>query len=226
MKKLISQLTPAERAIWIISALSVIISYAVFGGGSVVKLITTLVGVTALVFVAKGYVIGQILTIVFAVMYGVVSYWFRYYGEMITYLLMTAPMAFLAAAEWIKNPYKNTREVRVKAIGKKEGAVMMILGAAVTAVFYFILKALDTPNLFFSTLSITTSFAASYLTYKRSPFYGAAYAANDIVLIVLWALAAVDDISYISMAVCFGAFFLNDIYGFINWKRMEKRQKE
>ena len=51
-----------------------------------------------------------------------------------------------------------------------------------------------------------------------------AYAANDIVLIVLWVLASLCDIRYVSVVVCFVAFFVNDIYGYVSWQKMKKRQ--
>ena len=51
-----------------------------------------------------------------------------------------------------------------------------------------------------------------------------AYAANDIVLIVLWILASLSDLSYLSVVICFLMFLVNDLYGFVNWKRMQKRQ--
>ena len=71
----------------------------------------------------------------------------------------------------------------------------------------------------------TTSFLAVYLTFRRSPYFALAYAMNDVVLIVLWILASITDISYLSVVICFVVFFVNDMYGFISWKRMEKRQK-
>jgi len=52
-----------------------------------------------------------------------------------------------------------------------------------------------------------------------------AYAANDVVLIALWILASLQDIRYVSVVVCFLAFLVNDIYGYINWQRMKERQK-
>ena len=51
-----------------------------------------------------------------------------------------------------------------------------------------------------------------------------AYAANDVVLIVLWIMATAVDISYLSVVVCFAVFLINDLYGFLNWLKMEKRQ--
>ena len=101
---------------------------------------------------------------------------------------------------------------------------MLVLTAAVTFIFYFILEAFDTANILPSTLSVATSFAAVYLTFRRSPFFALAYAANDVVLIVLWTLAALDNITYISVIVCFALFLVNDLYGFVSWRKMEKRQ--
>lgn len=107
----------------------------------------------------------------------------------------------------------------------KEIIFMVLLTLIVTVVFYFILKYFNTANLIPSTLSVTTSFLAVYLTFRRSPYFALAYALNDIVLIVLWVLASLTDSSYISVVICFIVFLVNDLYGFINWKRMEKIQK-
>ena len=102
---------------------------------------------------------------------------------------------------------------------------MLLLTVAVTAAFYGVLRAFDTANLLPSTLSVTTSFAAVYLTFRRSPYFALAYAANDVVLILLWVLAAAEDVAYLSVVICFALFLVNDVYGFISWKRMEKRQQ-
>ena len=95
------------------------------------------------------------------------------------------------------------------------------LTAAVTAMFYFILAALGNASLFWSTVSIATSFFAAYLSFFRSPYSCLGYAANDIVLIVLWLTAAADDPSCICMIVCFTVFLVNDLYGFFSWKKRE-----
>lgn len=215
-----------EIALWSMSVLLICVSFAIFDKENYLTLAASLIGVTSLIFNAKGNPFGQVLMVIFSVLYGIISYSFAYYGEMITYLGMTAPMAVFALLSWLKNPYKgNKSEVEVNHIGKKEVAFMLILTAAVTAVFYFILAFFNTANLLFSTLSVTTSFIAVYLTFRRSAYFAVAYAANDIVLIILWSLAAKTDVSYLSVIICFAMFLINDLYGFISWKRMAKRQK-
>ena len=143
---------------------------------------------------------------------------------MITYLGMTAPMAVVALVSWLKNPYGDGKEVKVNRIKLPEVVLMILIGTAVTFIFYFILKYFNTSNLEVSTISVLTSFVAVYLTFRRSIFFSLAYAMNDIILIILWGLASFNDTSYISVVVCFIMFFINDIYGFISWNRMEKRQ--
>ena len=215
-----------DLTLWSSSLALITVSFFLFDRVNYMTYAASVIGATSLIFNAKGNPFGQFLMIVFSLLYGIISYSFSYYGEMITYLGMTGPMALFALIAWIKNPCNgNKAEVKVNQITRKELLAMYMLSIAVTVVFFFILKAFKTSNLALSTLSVTTSFIAVYLTFRRSAFFALAYAANDIVLILLWMLAAKEDISYMSVLICFIIFLANDIYGFISWIHMGKRQR-
>ena len=227
MKRLLRYFSRLEIMLWVSSIMLIIVSFLVFDRANYLTLIASLIGVTSLIFCAKGNPFGQVLMVIFSLFYGVISYTFAYYGEMITYLGMTMPMAVFALISWLRNPYKNNRaEVKVNKIGRTEQIFMWLLTVCVTLIFYFILDYFNTANIIPSTASVTTSFLGVYLTFRRSPYFALAYAANDIVLIVLWIMASTVDVRYISVIVCFVAFLFNDIYGFISWQRMKKRQSE
>ena len=218
--------TKAELALWICSVALIVIAFCIWDRVNFLTLAASLLGVTSLIFCAKGNPAGQALIIVFAVLYGIISWKVAYYGEMITYVGMSAPMAVWALIAWLRHPYRGKKsEVRVNELRGREWAMLVLITAAVTAAFYFILRALNTANLIPSTVSVTTSFLAVYLTARRSPFYALAYAANDGVLIVLWSLMAAEDITCLSVVICFCVFFVNDLYGFFNWSRMRRRQR-
>ena len=218
--------TKTEIFLWTLSSAFIIFSFLLFDRENYLTLAASIIGVTSLIFNAKGNPFGQFLMIVFSILYGIISYTFSYYGEMITYLGMTGPMALFALISWLKNPFMGNRaEVTVNTLKTPEIIFMYFLTAIVTIVFYFILKAFNTSNLLPSTLSVTTSFLAVYLTFRRSEYFALAYAANDIVLIILWVLASLTDISYLSVIICFVMFLINDLYGFYNWQKMKKRQK-
>lgn len=227
MKKVCNYFSRTELILWSSSVILIVLSFCIFDRESYLTLIASMIGVTSLIFNAKGNPIGQFLMIVFSLLYGVISYDFAYYGEMITYIGMTMPMAFFALISWIKNPYKgNKAEVKVNNISKTEQLIMWLITFIVTVVFYFILNYFNTANIVPSTISVTTSFLAVYLTFRRCPSFALAYATNDIVLIVLWVLASLSDIRYISVVVCFLVFLFNDVYGYISWQRMKIRQSK
>ena len=227
MTKLKNYFSKTDITIWTSSVILIIASFFLFDRGSYMTLCASLIGVTSLIFCAKGNPFGQILMVIFGLFYGIISYTFAYYGEMMTYLGMTVPMSVFALVSWLKNPFNgNKAEVKVNSITIKETVLMCPITVLVTIIFYFILKYFNTANIIPSTLSIATSFIAVYLTFKRSPYFALAYAINDIVLIILWILASFSDIRYISVVVCFLAFLFNDIYGFISWRKMKIRQNK
>ena len=225
--KLKNYFSKSEIVLWSSSVLLIILSFCLFDKENFMTLIASLIGVTSLIFNAKGNPFGQLLMVVFSILYGIISYTFSYYGEMITYLGMTLPMSVFALISWLKNPYKgNKAEVEVNSVHKAEILFMCVITVFVTIVFYFILKFFNTANIIPSTISVTTSFIAVYLTFRRNPWFALAYASNDIVLIVLWIMASLYDTRYISVVVCFFAFLVNDIYGYVNWCRMKARQSK
>ncbi|MDE5771902.1 MAG: nicotinamide riboside transporter PnuC [Ruminococcus sp.] len=225
LKTLTVYFTKTELVLLFTSVIVIVISFLLFDRENFLTLIASLIGVTSLTFNAKGNPTGQLLTVVFSIFYAVISFKFAYYGEMITYLGMTAPMAVFSLISWLKNPYnENKSEVKINRLQLKDVVIMLLSTAVVTFIFYHVLDFFHTANIILSTISVTTSFIAVFLTFRRSAFYAIGYALNDIILIIMWISAVSSDMSYISVVVCFLIFLVNDIYGFINWTAMQKRQ--
>lgn len=213
--------TRKEWLLWLTSLIIVTVSNLLSQDISFLTLSAALVSVTSLIFAALGNAWSQILMIVFSCLYGIISWQFRYWGEMITYMGMSLPMAVFSLISWVKNPSDNGNEVKIQKLDKFKVTILILTSILATAVFGVILDRLNTPNMLFSTISIWTSFIAAALTMLRSPYYAVGYAANDLVLIVLWVYASMQNTAYFTVAVNFAIFFFNDIYGFINWKKRE-----
>ncbi|MBR3803980.1 MAG: nicotinamide mononucleotide transporter [Clostridia bacterium] len=225
LKRINLYFTTFEKLLWLFSVAITIAVFLAFKNTNYVTLASCITGVTSLIFCAKGNPVGMALMIIFATFYGIISFVCRYYGEVITYVGMSMPMSVLSLISWLKNRHTKT-EVKVKDVTKKDLYILIIATIVVTVSFFFILKALNTANLLVSTLSISTSFIAVYFTYKRSPYFALAYAVNDIVLIVLWTVQSFISITYVSVAVCFTIFLVNDLYSYFNWLKMRKRQSK
>lgn len=225
IKKMTNYFTKFEIGLWCVSVLLIASSFFIFGESEIITLVASIVGVTSLIFIAKGNPFGQVLMVCFCCLYGYISFSCAYYGEMITYMGMSAPMAIFSMISWLRNPYKgNKAQVTINHLSKAEIIIMCLLTSVVTVSFFFILQILGTANLPISTISVTTSFLAVFLSFRRSPFFALGYAANDIVLITLWTIASISDISYLSVVICFVVFLANDCYSFVNWTKMKKKQ--
>lgn len=224
MKKTFGSLGCVDITVWSISVLLIIISYFISPESGIMNSITSLLGVTAIIFVAKGQVLGQVLLASFAVLYGIVSFFQSYFGETAICMFLSLPLAAFAIITWYKNPYDKSGVVSIRALRGRDMLILLPLTAAVSTVMYFVLSFLGTANIIWSTFSIATSFFAAGLTVLRSPYFALGYVFNDLVLIVLWTIAAFSDSAAISMVFCFFGFLLNDSYSFICWRIREKKQ--
>lgn len=227
MKKIFKiKLSKFEISLWLLSVLILLVSF-IIAKATIPLIITTLIGVTALIFLAKGEPLGQIMTIFFSILYALISLNLKYYSEVITYLFMTLPSALVALVIWLKNPYTEDQSVvRIEKLTKNKIIVAITTTILLTIIFHFLLRALKTPHLLISSISITTSLLASIMMFFRSRHYAMFYALNDLVLITLWSLATIENIIYFPMIICFFIFLINDIYAYINWKKINTFQIE
>ena len=109
LKRLIDYFSKGELVLWCSSVILIAVSFCVFDGENFLTLAASLIGVTSLIFNAKGNPVGQFLMVIFSLLYGIISFTFSYYGEMLTYLGMTMPMAVFALISWLKNPHNGNK---------------------------------------------------------------------------------------------------------------------
>ena len=135
MNNPIKNLTRKEWGLWIGSLFAVIVSNMLTEDVDLLTLIAACIGITSLIFAAKGNVWAQILMIVFSILYGIISWRFNYWGEMITYLGMTMPMAIWSTITWLKNPASNGKEVAIQKLKFRHIVGLVFFGTVATIVF-------------------------------------------------------------------------------------------
>lgn len=73
-KLLLNYFSNAEKILFLSSVSLIISSFLIFDRENCLTLAASLIGVTSLIFNAKGNPLGQILIIIFSVFYGIISY--------------------------------------------------------------------------------------------------------------------------------------------------------
>lgn len=218
-------LSKFEWGLLLTSIFSVLIINLIFPDSSIYAFLAAIIGCIYLVFLAKGNYMTFILIVAFSLLYMIDAYQERVYTEIFNNGAIEIPFALLTFLSWRKmHSRKSKYEVKMNKIHLKE-ILILIAGTAIGLVpLYFAFKYLGSEDLILSLVAIGTHFIAAYLLHRRSKFYAIVYIVNDFAEIVLWFILLFNGGVSAPILVLYFVFLANDIYGFYNWKKIERKQ--
>lgn len=224
MKNLFKNWTLFEKILIIASFFTVLITGICFKN-DVLTITTSILGIFCAFFLAKGFLIAQFSGILLVVLYSILCFQNAFYGEMMVYILIMLPMYVWGIFEWKKHKSEKTNSVEVNSIKWQEWIIVSVVAMILFIAFYFILKALNTSQLIISTLSVIDNIFAVYLLARRSKYGFVSYIVNDLILIALWGIPVIQgNFLVIAMLINPIVNLINDIYGVVNWSKLQKRQ--
>ena len=190
-------------------------------------ILCSIVGIVTALLLAKGKNLGQIFGLIITILYSIVSFKNKYYGEVLIYALLMFPMYIIGIVTWINHKNEKTNSVEINSIKKKEWIIVSFIFVFIFVGIYYLLKAFNTSELIVSTISVLASLFAVYLQIRRSKYSFSFYIVNDIILMFLWGIPVIKG-NYILFPMLLNPTInlINDIYGFYNWKQIEKIQKK
>ena len=189
--------------------------------------ICSIEGIITALLLAKGKNLGQIFGVIITVLYSIVSFKNKFYGEVIIYIVLMLPMFIIGIISWTRHKNMKTNTVDVNKIESKEWFLVLIISVIVFIGIYFLLKSFNTDELIVSTISVVVSLFAVYLQIRRSRFSFYFYIINDLILMVLWGIPVILG-NLLVLPMIFNPIInlINDSYGAYNWKKIEKKQKK
>lgn len=214
-----------EKIFLILSLTIILICFLISKDKNYLSVGCSLLGVVAVLSVAKGLFWAPFINLVYNTIYAILSFTQGLYGEFIIGIGLMNILCVLTIIDWFKHKKNDDDIVVVNKIKIKEYLILAIVLIIASVGFYFLLKAFNTDQLIVSTISLVGSLVASYLSLRRSSNYAFGYIFNDVVLIVMWSVNMFNNgIGFLPTVVCFIVFLVNDIYGVIHWKMEEKHQ--
>lgn len=212
----------------VLSGVIVLVVSGILLGSEWYIIINTILGILCVFTQAKGKVSTQFIGIVYFCFYIFICYKQKYFGEAILYLAIMLPMYVYGAIHWLSHREKQDNFVLVRNnLPKKEWIIMFVSLAAISVAVYFVLKLLGTAKLLTNTISFVSMLPAVYLLMRRCKWNNVAFLINDFFVPVLWLFLVIEgDWSFLPMVIYFVFQLTYDIYGIINWIKLEKRQKQ
>lgn len=189
-------------------------------------IVYSIVVIISVFLLTKGNFVGNILQVIASIMYAIISFNSKYFGETITCLLINLPVYSISIVTWLKNRQSNSNTIKINKIKIKETIAISFASVAIFVLLYFMLKAFNTANLVVSTISMTLSVIATYLVMRRCEYNFVFYLLQNLISIVLWLPIVYANIAYLPTVVNFCIFAILNTTGIINWAKLKKNQKE
>lgn len=206
--------------------ITVVATSIVFKSGWLI-IVNSVLGLICVFTQAKGKVLTQFVGIVWFVFYCFMAYQQKYYGETILYATIMIPLYIYGAIHWLANKDKIDNTVIVKTkFSVKEISIFLFVWAGVSVGIFFLLRVLNTAQLWLSTLAFCTMLPSVYLLIRRSKWNQILFLINDVILCVLWQTLLYKGALEFVPILCYQIFqIIYDAYGVLEWIKLEKRQQ-
>ena len=214
--------------ILILTGMVVVTISGILFGSEWYIIVSTLLGLLCVFTQAKGKIATQFIGIIYFCFYIFISYTQKYYGEALLYLIIMLPMYIYGVIHWLANTDKKDNVVIVKSnLSKKEWLISSLCFVCISIGVFFLLKVLNTSQLIISTLSFVSMLPAVYLLMRRCKWNQVAFLINDFIVPILWLFLVIQgELSFLPMCIYHIFQITYDIYGLIQWIKLEKKQKE
>lgn len=215
--------TNFEKVLLFVSVFSIILVWIIFESDLLTVSCSVMWALTALL-IAKGNNLCRLFGILADTLYSIVSFNNHFYWEVFVHVIFLV-MDILWVISWIHHKNKETNFVKINFIKKWEWIFAFIAFFILFVWMYYLLKFFNTNELVISTISLVLTLYAMYFLVRRSKYSLVIYLFCDITLILLWWIYVFKgNAGLVPVLVNSIILFVNDSYGFYNWRKVEKLQ--
>lgn len=209
---------------WLAISTAVILGLSIYWKDSIAGIIAALTGIWCVILTGKGKLSSFWVGTINTLLYAIVAWKARYWGEVMLNLLYYVPMNFVGLYTWSKNMNKQTDEVVKKRMSLKGSAFAyscVILG---TVAYGFFLKMLNGTLPFVDSMSTVFSVFAQILCVKRLMEQWVLWIIVDVVTVIMWLYAFINGTGDLAMVLMWSIFLLNAIFMLAKWLKETKKE--
>ena len=210
------------EVVWLFSACAVIAALSVYWHDTVMGIISATTGVACVVCTGKGKLSAYIFGAVNVILYAIISFHARYYGEVMLNTLYYFPMQFYGFYVWNRHMNKETHEVEKKRMTKAGRGKLVFATAAGTAAYGFVLKALGGALPFVDALSTVASVVAMVISVKMYMEQWIIWIVVDVVTVIMWAAAFANGNESMATLLMWVVYLGNAIIMYFKWAKEAK----
>jgi len=193
---------------------------------TLIGLVASLTGMLCVVLTAKGKISSFYVGLINILTYSYVAYGSKYYGDVMLNMLYFLPMTFVGIYYWKKNTKKEKEgeKLLINHLSWKNKFIWLVISLIIVVDYGFLLNWLGGTLPFVDSVTTVFSIVATIMLTKRLTDQWMYWILVDIWSIVMWAFIFLRDGNEVSMLVMWSAFLVNAVYGYYNWRKMEREQ--
>ena len=111
----------------LLSSIAIIIFSGILCKSTILTIICSITGILCALTQAKGKIISQFIGLILVVLYSLLSFENKYYGEVLIYIFIMLPLFISGIISWIKNLNKETNTVNENTLHKKEWIILKLV---------------------------------------------------------------------------------------------------
>ena len=210
------------EVIWLLLATAVILGLSIYWKDSMTGIWAALTGIWCVILTGKGKLSSFWVGTVNTILYAVVAWQARYWGEVMLNLIYYVPMNFVGLYMWSKNMNNQTEEVVKERMSFKGSVIAYTCVIAGTLGYGVILNLMNGTLPFIDSMSTVFSIFAQFLCVKRYMEQWVLWIVVDIVTVIMWVYAFINGTGDMATVLMWSIYLINAIIMFIKWKKDTK----
>lgn len=211
------------EAAWLLIACAVIMALSIYWKDTVMGIISAVTGVACVVCTGKGKLSAYIFGTVNVVLYAIISYQAKYYGEVMLNALYYFPMEFYGFYVWNKHMNSDTHEVEKKQMNTKGRIIMAAAVVFGTIGYGYFLRRLGGALPFVDALSTVVSVVAMIVSVKMYMEQWILWIVVDVVTVAMWGIAFANGNDSIATLLMWIVYLGNAVIMYIKWAKEAKQ---
>ena len=222
MKDLIkSELTGWKKweVAWLLLACAVITGLSIYWGDSLIGIISATTGVACVVCTGKGKLSAYLFGLVNCVLYAIIAYEAKYYGEVMLNAIYYVPMQFIGFYVWNKHMNNETKEVEKKHMDLTGRLLLLLTVILSTYLYGLLLGYLGDPMPFVDAFTTTSSVIAMVISVRMFAEQWWIWVAVDVFSVYMWWCNFRIGNDNISVVLMWAIYLINAIIMLVKWER-------
>lgn len=211
------------QIVWIVLANSIILGVSLYMGDTVIGIVASLTGVTCVILCGMGRVSNYFFGTINVVLYAIVAWKARYYGDVMLNLLYYFPTNIIGWVVWSKHLNQEKNEVYKKRMTLMQDILLAIISAAGVLGYSYILKLLGGNLPIVDSMSTVFSVIAQILMIKRFTEQWVIWIIVDIVSVIMWIAAFFNGGESVAVLMMWSVYLANAVIMFVKWLKESKQ---